>query len=136
LTSDAFSFNHQIELLLMLRSEILKCPMSWTILCDLGGGNQFQLQTETLHFLASIAGKEDLSLEQSSFISKVSTILRRCFGATASLAIVGSSACGLGSVDSDLDLTILTGCAFHRCLTTTAKCSYRSSALCVSDRLL
>ena len=107
--SDAFSFNHQIELLLMLRSELLNDPTSWAVLCDPIGFNQSQLQSEALRFITGFQGKEELSVQQSSFISKLSPIVRQYFGTEASLAIVGSSACGFGSAHSDLDLTILLG---------------------------
>jgi hypothetical protein len=110
-TSDAFSFNHQIELLLMLRSEILKCPMSWTVFSnpDIEDGNKSKLQSEDLSLITGIQCEEKLSVQQTCFISKVSLVMRQFFGADTSLAIVGSSACGLGSPHSDLDLTILMG---------------------------
>ncbi len=112
--SDAFSFNHQIELLLMLRSELLNGPMSWTVVCDLGGGDKSQSESEAMRLITGMQGESELSAHQSSFISKVSPIVRHFFGAEASLAVVGSSACGLASAHSDLDLTILLGCVASR----------------------
>ena len=110
LASDAFVFSQQQNLLLMLHREMLLLPQLQNLEV-LHPANMPELsvvlENETARFVSELECHHGLSEGQRSFLSKIAALAEELISREVTTIHVGSVACGLGTLQSDLDLTIL-----------------------------